>query len=100
MAYRVVQWASGNVGGQVIREIAQRKELKLCGLFVYGQDKAGQDAGTIAGISPLGVKATNDKDRILSMDADCVIHAPLASLVYGDLKIHSISTSHNFRPSY
>ena len=84
MAYKIIQWASGNVGRQAIKALADRSDLKLKGLFVYGKDKVGVDAGTIAGIAKLGVKATNDMDKILAIDADCVIHTPLPSLVYGD----------------
>jgi hypothetical protein len=84
MAYSVIQWGSGNVGAQAIAEIARRRDLKLKGLFVYNAEKVGVDAGHIAGIKKLGVKATNSVDKILAMDADCVIHSPLSSLVYGD----------------
>lgn len=84
MTYRVIQWGSGNVGSQVIAEISRRRDLKLVGLYVYDPAKAGRDAGQIAGVGRLGVCATADIDRILSMRADCVIHSPLSSLVYGD----------------
>lgn len=84
MAYSVIQWGSGNVGAQVIAEIARRRHLKLKALLVYDPAKAGMDAGQIAGIGTLGVKATADRQCILDMKADCVIHAPLSSLVYGD----------------
>jgi len=84
MTYSIIQWGSGNVGSQVIAEVARRRELKLKGLFVYNAAKVGVDAGTLAGIKKLGVKATNRVDKILAMDADCVIHSPLSSLVYGD----------------
>ncbi|MFT4519736.1 MAG: hypothetical protein ACI9JM_002133 [Halioglobus sp.] len=84
MAYKIIQWSSGNVGKSAIRTVAQRKDLKLVGLFVYDPKKVGMDAGEIAGIKRLGVKASNDKDNLLEMDADCVIHTPLPSLVYGD----------------
>jgi hypothetical protein len=84
MTYKVVQWGSGNVGTQAIAALAKRQDLKLTGLFVYSQEKVGRDAGDIAGIGSLGVKATNDVDRILALQADCVIHSPLSSLVYGD----------------
>jgi hypothetical protein len=84
MTYRVIQWGSGNVGSQVIAEISRRRDLKLIGLYVYDPAKAGRDAGQIAGVGRLGVRATADIDRILSMRADCVIHSPLSSLVYGD----------------
>lgn len=84
MAYKIIQWSSGNVGKSSIATIANRKGLKLVGLYVYNPDKVGRDAGEIAGIEPLGVKACNDKDKLLAMDADCVVHTPLPSLVYGE----------------
>ena len=84
MAYKIIQWSSGNVGKNVIATVAQRKGLKLVGLYVYSPDKVGMDAGQIAGIGKLGVKATNDKHKLLMIDADCVIHTPLPSLVYGE----------------
>lgn len=84
MAYKIIQWSSGNVGKNTIAAVAQRKNLKLVGLYVYNSDKVGLDAGEIAGIDRLGVNATNDKDRLLQLDADCVIHTPLPSLVYGE----------------
>ena len=77
MAYKIIQWSSGNVGKNVIATVAARKSLKLVGLYVYNPDKEGLDAGEIAGVGPIGVKATNDKEKLLAMDADCVIHTPL-----------------------
>ena len=84
MVYKVIQWSSGNVGKHAIASIAARKGMKLAGLYVYSDDKAGQDAGTIAGVGKLGVKATNSVQEILKTKADVVIHSPLPSLVYGD----------------
>ncbi len=84
MTYSIIQWGSGNVGSQAIAAIAQRRDLTLKGLFVYNHDKVGKDAGDIAGIGKVGVKATNDVDKILAMKADCVLHSPLPSLVYGE----------------
>lgn len=84
MTYTVIQWGSGNVGSQAIAAMARRRDLKLKGLFVHNQDKVGKDAGEIAGIGMMGVKATNKLEKILAMDADCVIHSPLSSLVFGE----------------
>ena len=84
MTYKVIQWSTGNVGIRVIRGIAERDNLDLVGLLVLSDAKAGQDAGTIAGIDALGVQATLSIDDILATDADVVIHTPLPSLVYGD----------------
>lgn len=84
MVYNVIQWSSGNVGKHAIQAVAERRNMKLAGLYVYSDKKAGQDAGTIAGIGTLGVAATNNVDDILNSKADVVIHTPLPSLVYGD----------------
>lgn len=84
MALRVIQWASGNVGRHAVAAIASRPDLKLVGLYVYGADKHGRDAGEIAGVGRLGVKATTNVEELLALDADVVVHAPLPSLVYGD----------------
>lgn len=84
MAYKIIQWSSGNVGKSAIAAVSKRNGLKLVGLYVYNPEKVGLDAGEIAGVGMLGVKATNDRDELLTMDADCVIHTPLPSLVYGE----------------
>jgi 4-hydroxy-tetrahydrodipicolinate reductase len=47
---------------------------------VHSEDKAGRDAGELAGIAPLGVTATNDADALLALDADCVCYTATADL--------------------
>lgn len=84
MAYRVIQWSSGNVGKHAVRAIAEREGLELAGLYVYSASKVGVDAGVIANAGELGVLATDDRQAMIDMDADCVLHTPLPSLVYGD----------------
>lgn len=83
MTYRVIQWSSGNVGKGVIRALADRDDLELAGLYVYSPEKAGLDAGAIAGLPPNGVTATDSIDEIVALDADVVIHTSLPSLVHG-----------------
>lgn len=84
MDWRVIQWSSGNVGRHSIATVSGREDMTLFGLYVYSADKAGVDAGEIAGIGRLGVPATADREAVLAMEADCVIHTPLPSLVYGE----------------
>ena len=60
MAIRVIQWSTGNVGIHALRLIARHPDLELVGLWVHSPDKVGVDAGTLAGIEPTGVLATND----------------------------------------
>lgn len=76
MPYRVIQWATGNVGQAAVRGIVAHPELTLVGAWVHSRKKAGRDAGELCGLPPLGVAATNDVDAILAMDADCVVYAP------------------------
>ncbi|MGB1142250.1 MAG: dihydrodipicolinate reductase, partial [Halioglobus sp.] len=79
MSVKVIQWATGGVGRASIAGIAAHPELELVGCWVHSADKAGQDAGTLAGIEPLGVAATNDVEALLAMDADCVMYSPVVA---------------------
>jgi hypothetical protein len=76
-ALRVIQWATGGVGRAAIEAVAAHPELELAGVWVHAADKVGQDAGTLAGIDPLGVTATDDVDGLLELGADCIVYAPL-----------------------
>lgn len=78
MSYKVIQWATGEVGSLCLKEILRRPDLELVGLRVYNPDKNGRDAGELVGLPTTGVKATTNRDEILALDADCVIHSPLS----------------------
>src|SRR5215831_3361183 len=80
MPYRVIQWSTGNVGKLALRGIINHPELELVGLWVHGADKVGRDAGELCGIAPVGVKATNDTDALLALDADCVSYTATGDL--------------------
>jgi len=73
MAYRVIQWGAGMNGQALIRSVARHADLELVGCRVWSAAKNGVDAGTLAGIEPLGVPATNDADQLLDLDADVVL---------------------------
>jgi hypothetical protein len=81
--YRVVQWATGGMGRNVLRAIIDHPALELVGVYVYGGDKAGRDAGELARRPTTGVQATNDRARILALDADVVVHAGRIVPPYG-----------------
>ncbi len=82
--HRVVQWTTGNVGKAALRTIIERPDLELVGVYVTSPDKAGRDAGELAGVAPVGVMATNDRAAMAGLGADVVVHTPLPSLVHGD----------------
>ncbi|MDG2304380.1 MAG: dihydrodipicolinate reductase [Candidatus Binatia bacterium] len=75
-SYRVVQWGTGNVGGEALRSILDAPHLELAGVRVYTKEKHGVDAGTLLGRDPVGVAATTRIEDILATDADCVSYMP------------------------
>jgi hypothetical protein len=81
--YRVIQWATGGMGKNCLRAVIDHPSLELAGVYVYGQDKVGKDAGEIARRPLTGVVATNDVEEILALDADVVIHAARIVPPYG-----------------
>jgi hypothetical protein len=75
--YRVVQWATGNIGTKALRGVIEHPDLELVGLWVSSASKVGRDAGDLCGLgSKTGVLATNDVDEILALEADCVLYMP------------------------
>jgi 4-hydroxy-tetrahydrodipicolinate reductase len=84
MALKVIQWSTGNVGRYALRSIVGHPELELVGLFVSSEAKEGKDAGDLAGIDRVGVKATRDMDALLAMDADCVCYTADAGMRPGE----------------
>jgi hypothetical protein len=72
--YRVVQWATGNIGTRSLRAVIEHPGLDLVGLYVYSEDKAGRDAGELCGTAPTGVVATRDVGEILALRPDCVLY--------------------------
>ncbi len=79
MTYRVVLWGTGNVGRHALAGIDARPDLELVGVWVSNPDKAGRDAGDLAGLGrSLGVAATDDAEAVLALGADCVVHTAMA----------------------
>jgi hypothetical protein len=76
--YRVVQWATGNIGTRSLRSVIEHPGLELAGVYVHSADKAGRDAGELCGLDATGVLATTDVDEIVELGADCVLYMPRA----------------------
>lgn len=72
--YRVIQWATGNIGGRGLRTVIEHPRLDLVGLWVSSETKVGRDAGELADIAPVGIKATNSAADLIALDADCVLY--------------------------
>ena len=72
--YRVIQWATGNIGSRSLRRVIEDPRFELVGLWVSSAEKAGKDAGELCGLPPVGVKATTSSADLVAMDADVVLY--------------------------
>ena len=75
-----MQWSTGNVGRQALAAVLDHPDLELVGVFAFGGDKVGRDAGELCGRAPVGVAATDDVDELLALRPDCIVYTP----AYGD----------------
>jgi hypothetical protein len=78
MTARVVVWGTGNVGRPALRAVAAHRDLELVGVIVANPEKVGRDAGELAGIGDLGVRATDDAAAVLAGDVDAVVYTATA----------------------
>ncbi len=72
--YRVAHVGTGYTGAIALRQVLRSPRLELVGHLVHSREKAGRDAGELAGESPVGVAAIADADDFLAIDADCVTY--------------------------
>ena len=72
--YRVVQWATGNVGSRSLKTVIEHPQMELVGLYVSSPDKLGKDAGELCGLPATGIKAVNQLADVLAAKPDCVIY--------------------------
>lgn len=75
-AYRVIVCGPGIIGTALLREIMKKPELELVGVYAYSPEKNGKDIGEYLGIAPIGVSMTTDQEKLINMDADCVLFSP------------------------
>jgi len=69
----VVTGALGRMGGQVVRLVRSEADLSLVGATERAGFGEGQDAGSAAGLPPVGVGIEGDLGRVLTRGADVVI---------------------------
>jgi 4-hydroxy-tetrahydrodipicolinate reductase len=74
--YRIVQWATGNIGARALRDVIEHPDMTLVGVHVHGTDKVGRDAGELCGLGRTGVLATADVEDIVALGPDCVLYMP------------------------
>ncbi|MCU1392123.1 MAG: dihydrodipicolinate reductase [Ilumatobacteraceae bacterium] len=76
MTLRVVQWTTGKTGSAAVRSMIGHPVLELVGCYAFSPDKAGHDVGSLCGMEPIGVVATDDIDALLALRPDCVAYMP------------------------
>src|SRR5690606_31295733 len=75
---RVVEWSTGTVGRHAIAGIDARPDLELVGVYVSNPAKDGRDAGELADLGrDLGIKATTDKQALIDLQPDCIVHTAM-----------------------
>jgi hypothetical protein len=72
--YRVIQWATGNIGMRSLRAVIEHPQMDLAGLWVSSPGKMGKDAGELCGVAPTGIVATGSLANIVALGADCVLY--------------------------
>lgn len=77
---KVIQWATGAVGRHAVMAVHSHPELELVGAYTYSEAKAGRDIGEICGIERIGVTATSDVEKILALEADCVLYMAIGEI--------------------
>ena len=77
--YKVIQWATGNVGRHSLRGMIERPDYELVGVLSYDPGKVGRDAGDLVDRPSTGILVTDDKDAILALDANCVSYNALGT---------------------
>ncbi len=70
---RVVQCFTGGVGAENVRRLARHPRMKLVGVLVHSEEKAGRDAGDVVGLPPLGITTTRSLDEIIALAPDAAI---------------------------
>ncbi|MGE0387738.1 MAG: dihydrodipicolinate reductase [Gammaproteobacteria bacterium] len=75
--YRVIQWFTGQIACEQVRLMARNPRFEIVGAVCHHADKHGCDLGELAGIGPLGVRATANPGEALALDADIVLYNPI-----------------------
>jgi hypothetical protein len=79
MAIRVAQIATGNAGAIALRHLIEDPRFELVGVWVHSADKAGRDAGELAGLGvDTGVTATTSAADIVAAAPDCVVYCAMS----------------------
>ena len=79
MSLRVIVIGTGGVGAHALRAVLGNSGYDLTGVWVSSAEKAGKDAGELAGIGrATGIVATTDLGALLETEPDCAVYTAIA----------------------
>jgi hypothetical protein len=79
MAIKVAAIGTGNVGRYALSQLITDPAYELTGVWVSSAAKAGQDAGTLAGLDiETGIIATTDLGDVLATEPECAVYTAMA----------------------
>ncbi len=85
---RIVIWGTGVVGKMIIAEVIDHPLFELVGVGVSNPTKVGLDAGTLCGLDPIGIAATDDLDQLIALAPDALVHyGPTAAHADANLRV-------------
>lgn len=63
---KVIQYGLGPIGNRATQYLLERKNLEIVGAVDIDPQKVGKDVGELAGLDPVGVKATDQADELMA----------------------------------
>ena len=72
--YRVVQWATGNIGLRSLRAVIEHPDLELVGLYVYSETRPGRTPGSSAAWRRPACWPPGTSTRSSPSQPDCVLY--------------------------
>ena len=79
MSLRIIVIGTGGVGAHALRAVLGNPGYDLTGVWVSSEEKAGKDAGELAGLDwATGVLATTDLGALLETTPDCAVYTAIA----------------------
>ncbi|MGV0745172.1 NAD(P)H-dependent amine dehydrogenase family protein [Mycolicibacterium sp. XJ870] len=79
MTIKVAAIGTGNVGRHALKQLITNPAYELTAVWVSSSDKAGKDAGELAGLDvSTGIQASTDLDELLATNPECVVYTAMA----------------------
>jgi hypothetical protein len=78
MRLRVAHNGTGLTGREALRGIISDPDLELVGVLTSTPEKAGVDAGSLAGVAEVGLAATTSLEEVLAARPDCFCYCATA----------------------